>query len=108
MADVEEPRPSGTTTGTLMVVSGATNLMWSGAVFWCVPCFGTVAAFPAIVGIAEIVVGAAVIGREPSSRVQLVSLLGLISGVITANPFSIGLELGALVTQSNKPKELEG
>lgn len=107
MADLPA-RPSGTTTGTLMVVSGFMNLLWSGSFLLCLPCVGGAALFPALVGIAELVIGITILGREPTDRVRAVSILGLLAGVLTANPFSTGLEIAALVTQSKKPEQIEG
>lgn len=106
MADAE--RPAGTTTGTLMVVSGGANLLWALSI-WFAPCIGSLAIVPALAGIAELVVGSTILGKNPSSRVQLVSALGLVSGVLTMNPVSVGLEIAALITQGrNPPKQLEG
>jgi len=99
-------RPTGTTAGTLMVVSGGSNLLWAGLM--SLTCLGPFAILPALAGIAELVVGLTIIGRHPHSRVQLVSLLGLLSGMLTANPVSLGLEIAALVTQARNPKQLEG
>lgn len=107
MADGTDARPTGTTAGTLMVVSGAFNLMWASGVF-LIPCIGTFAVLPALAGIAELVVGTAILGKVPNARVQLVSLLGLISGILVFNPVSVGLEVASLVTQSRKPKQIEG
>lgn len=107
MAETGAPRPTGTTAGTLMVVSGGANLLWATAMAF-VPCIGTIAVLPAVAGVLELIVGTTILGRHPSNRVQLVSVLGLLSGILTVNPVSVGLEIAALVTQSNKPKQLEG
>ncbi len=105
MADDE--RPSGTTAGTLMVVSGAFNLLWSGGV-WSL-CLGPLAVVPVIAGIAEMVVGSAILGRNPHERVRLVSILGMVAGLLAINPVSVGLEIASLVSQSRgQPKQIEG
>ncbi|MEO0600510.1 MAG: hypothetical protein AAF211_03685 [Myxococcota bacterium] len=107
MADDRRARPTGTTAGTLMVVSGAANMMWASAVIW-IPCIGTLAVLPGVIGLMEVIVGTTILGKQPSERVRMVSALGLLSGLLTMNPVSAGLEVVALITQSNKPKQLEG
>jgi len=100
------PHPAGTTAGTLMVISGSANLLSAAAISFT--CLGPLAVVPALAGIAELVVGLAIMGRHPNSRVQLVSVLGLLAGFFTANPVSMGLEIASLITQARNPRQLEG
>ena len=92
-----------TTAGTLMLIAGALNafaaLGWAaGMVFsFLFICLAPFYLLPFAVAICEIVCGVAASGGRPSSRIKLVSILGLVASLLMLNPVTIVLEIVALI-----------
>jgi hypothetical protein len=102
----------GTVAGALMIVSGAlTTLAAAGLFFGLVWVCGVgVLWLPALaIGLAEIAVGAAIIGRPPAASVRTVSVLGIVASLMCGNLLGVGLEILALVVAARpEPRMLRG
>lgn len=92
-----------TAAGAMMIASGLFTVIASGALFlsfvWV--CVGIVWLVPLVVGIGEMMVGAAIMGGEPTPRVRLVSVLGILAALACGNLLGVGLEIGSLVFAAN-------
>ena len=61
------------------------------------------------IGVAEIAVGAAIIGRPPSTSVRTVSVLGILAALMCGNLIGVGLEVAAMIVANRpEPKLLGG
>ncbi len=100
--------PNGTPAGALMITSGVLNVVASGGFIlaWGWLCFGLAWIFPLMIGLAEIAIGAAIMGGRPTSRVRGISALGIVASLMCFNVFSVGLEIGSLVLQSRSSDRL--
>jgi len=100
----------GTASGALMIVSGVLTVLASSGLFlafvWV--CVGFFWLIPMAIGIAEIAVGAAVIGRTPNERARTVSVLGVLAALACGNLFGVALEIGALIAGSRARPQLTG
>ena len=100
-----------TMAGTLMIVSGVLTTLASAGFFFGLiwVCVGVFWLVPMAVGIAEIFVGAAIMGGQPTDRVRTVSALGILSALACGNLVSVALEVGSLVLVSkSRPALLDG
>lgn len=101
----------GTLAGALMIASGALTTLaaatWFFGLVWV--CVGVLWLPALAIGIAEIAVGAAIIGRPPAPSVRTVSVLGILASLMCGNVIGVGLEVLALIVAARpEPRLLRG
>lgn len=91
-----------TLAGALMIGSGVLTIMaafgWFIGLIWV--CVGVLWLIPLAVGVAEVFVGAAIMGGTPSERVRTVSVLGILAALFCGNLLGVVLEVTALVVMA--------
>lgn len=97
--DLEVRRTETTAAGLLMIVSGA---LTAGAAFTIVAtlgwyCVGFLWLVPMFVGMAEVVIGANLIGSHPRSTVRSLSAAGLLAALLSGNLIGVLLEIAVQV-----------
>jgi hypothetical protein len=106
---MSSPSENSTVAGSLMIASGALTVLASAGLFlafiWV--CVGAFWLLPMGVGLAEMVVGLAIMGGRPTHRVQMLSALGILSALACGNLIGVGLEVVSLVLVSKATPQLE-
>lgn len=96
------------TAGIFMTIAGALNAMmsmvWIFALIWV--CIGVFWVVPLVLAVAELIVGIMVLQGKPMPAAKIVSILGIVTGVLCFNPLPIILEI--LATVWLRKPEVEG
>ncbi len=87
------------TAGIFMLISGIMTTLASIGFFLSLLlfCVGVFWILPLVVGILEIVIGAAVMGGTPKANAKTISILGIVAALLCGNLIGLVLEILAMV-----------